>query len=207
MKVGILSESTADEAAVRILAEAVLGRPLETVPIRFRTRGWTAVLSTLPTAFKTLHWQLDTDGLIVVLDSDDTPVHVAAHEADGFQDADCRYCRIHRLFMKLGTSITPRAQPPLKFAIGLAVPAIEAWYRCGLDVHCTEAHFAREATTRLASLRRELKRDCYGTFPAAQAVMKQKAIEHATRLAKDISAFERHFPNGFGTLAHSLRVW
>ncbi|HSZ54510.1 MAG TPA: hypothetical protein VK797_02535 [Tepidisphaeraceae bacterium] len=207
MKVGILSESSSDEAAIRILAEAVLGSTLEILPIRVRTRGCTALRATFSAAFKKLHWQPDADGMIVVIDSDDSPVHIAAHETTGFNDPDCRYCQMHRLVVELRSLVAPRPQAPLNVSIGLAVPAIEAWYRCGLDIHSTEAHFSREAATRLVTLRRDLKRDAYGTFRAPQSVMTKKAIEHAERLARDIPLLERQFPGGFGPLARSLRQW
>lgn len=208
MRVGILSESDADEAGIRILIEAVLGHRVELLaPIRLGNRGWTAVVADLPVFFKALHWRPDADGLVAVIDSDDTCIHTVEHEAAGFNDEQCRCCRLHRILAHTSNSVAPRQGPALKIAIGLAVPAIEAWYQCGIDVHCTEARFAREPTANLRTLRRELKRESYGVFPAPQVLMKQKAVELAERLAQNITLLERLFPNGFGTLARYLRQW
>jgi len=208
MKVGILSESDADEASIKILAEAVLGHPLEIIePVRVRTRGWAAVITNLPSYYKALHWHPDADGLIAVLDSDETPTHDRSHEEAGFIHVDCRFCMIQRLAFKLGNEVAPRSQGALKTAFGLAVPAIEAWYQCGLDVHCTEPHFMRQPAIALTQIRRELKRKCYGAVSVPRPVLKTKAIEYSARLSGTLDLLERNFPNGFGALARSLRAW
>jgi hypothetical protein len=157
--------------------------------------------------YKAMHWRADADGLIVVIDSDSTPAHDIGHEESGFTHPGCRYCELRRLVDQLQQHVTPRPQAPLKIAMGLAVPAIESWYQCGLDVHCTEARFRRESSHALYELRRELKRNSYGFVDPPQALMTQKAIEHATRLAQLIPLLERNFPIGFGLLARSLRNW
>jgi hypothetical protein len=208
MKVGILSESDADEAGIRILAEAVLGFRFEILePIRLRSRGWASVLTNLPAFYKALHWRPDADGLIVVLDSDDTPIHSQAHEHAGSNIAGCRCCEMQRRLHDLRRFVTPRKQSPLKVAIGFAVPAIEAWYLCGVDVHSTEARFAREPSGSLYNLRRDLKREAYGSVAPPVAVMKARATEHCQRLAGSLSLLEQHFPSGFGILSRSLRQW
>ena len=48
MKFGILSESPADEAAVRILIEALLHQSVEIVQPPLRARGWPHVAQLLP---------------------------------------------------------------------------------------------------------------------------------------------------------------
>jgi len=208
MKVGILSESAADETGIHILCESVLGEPLERLsPIQIRSRGWSAVFSYLPVAFKALHWRPDADGLIVVVDSDETPIHTIQHEADGFSDSECRYCKLQQMLAKLRRDTSPRAGAPLRVAVGIAVPAIEAWYQCGVDIHCTEARFGRETPANLQNLRRALKRECYGAIQVPQRVMLDKAKEHGDRLRGSVVVLEQHFPSGFGALARSLRAW
>jgi len=67
MKVAVLSESAADEAAIRILVDAVLMQQTEPVgPPPLRSRGWPAVLSVLPGVIRHLQYQTDADGLVVV---------------------------------------------------------------------------------------------------------------------------------------------
>jgi hypothetical protein len=73
MRVAILSESSADEAALRILVDAVLG-VVTTVPSTtpLRSRGWHAVRNVLPVITKELQYRTDAEGLVVVVDSNHT---------------------------------------------------------------------------------------------------------------------------------------
>ncbi len=72
MRVAILSESSADEAGLRVLVDAVLGVKTEPVAMNLESRGWTSVLSTLPTISKALQYRTDAEGLVVVVDSNHT---------------------------------------------------------------------------------------------------------------------------------------
>jgi len=57
MKVAVLSESPADEAAVRILVSGILGRQTRAVALPLlRTRGESGVFAVLPVVFKHLHF-------------------------------------------------------------------------------------------------------------------------------------------------------
>jgi hypothetical protein len=209
MRVGILSESEADEAGIKVLVEAVLKRRIDLVqPYRMRSRGWSAVFSQLPAVFKSMHFNSDAVGLVVVVDSDETPVHRAGHDAAEKCNPACRICELNGKIAKLTSEVSPgNDRTILRSAIGLAVPAIEGWYRCGLDVHCTESRFARESREKLRILRQELKVDVYSTKMPPIRIMRERAIESANRLAKDLPALERNFPIGFGTLAMNLRRW
>ena len=81
MKVALLSESPADEAVLRVLVDAILGEPAQIAPAGYRARGWPNVLQVLPAVIRHLHFNTDVDTLVVTCDSDDTPVHTAAHDA------------------------------------------------------------------------------------------------------------------------------
>ncbi|MEO6994654.1 MAG: hypothetical protein ABI273_13665, partial [Lacunisphaera sp.] len=48
MKLAVLSESPADEAALLVLVEGVLGSPFTTVGSSLRARGWPSVEQVLP---------------------------------------------------------------------------------------------------------------------------------------------------------------
>ncbi len=78
MKVAILSESSADEAAVRVLVDALIGGATE-VPARPRlqSRGWPGLMNVLPTIIGHLHYRTDCEALVVVCDSDQAPLHRA----------------------------------------------------------------------------------------------------------------------------------
>ena len=76
MKVSVLSESSADEAAIRILVDGILGTETEPIPPpRLRTRGWPSVLKDVPTVVRHLHYRTDADAFVLVVDSDDSPLH------------------------------------------------------------------------------------------------------------------------------------
>src|SRR5215210_5665569 len=144
MKVVVLSESSADEAAVRILVNGILGRETQDVPsLPLRSRGWPYVLKVLPTVIRFLHYQTDVEALVVIADSDDSPLHQSSHDQAGNEEPGCRLCQLRNVFKETKLSaVSGRSE--LKSAVGLAVPAIEAWYLCGIDLHVNEATWARK---------------------------------------------------------------
>jgi hypothetical protein len=96
----------------------------------------------------------------------------------------------------------------IKTAIGLAVPAIEAWYRCGLDPHVNEATWARKLKSeKVVYTRRSLKFRVYGTERPSIKLETARAIEAANQLANDLSVLEGLFPCGFGAFARDVRSW
>lgn len=210
MKVAILGESAADEAALRILLDSMLGRttqPAASFPLR--TRGWPAVLQVLPAMLKHLHYHTAAEGLILVVDSNHSPVHQPAHELPGETDPFCRHCQLHALVATVHHQLRPRVdQPSIKTAIGVAVPAIEAWYRCGLDPGVTEAAWIQGLQSRTYPYTKNgLKLDVYGTDRPLLIQEIRYATDAARRLAQDLSLLEQRFPNGFGSLACEIRRW
>ena len=212
MKVAIFSESAADEAALRVLVDAILGVESEPVSLHlFRARrGWTNVLSQLPAVFKYLHYRTDAEALVAVVDSNGSPVHVPAHEKPGNAVADCRLCRLREIVGETRRAVgSVPGRGPLRAALGLAVPAVEAWYLCGVDPHATETAWARDlmagvhAPTRV----RKLKQDVYGTDRPSLPQETERAKAAARRLAEDLSGLDRDFPGGFGALKRDVRGW
>src|SRR5438552_80036 len=95
MRIAVVSEFTADEAAVKILTDSVLGIETELVASRrWRPRGWPSLLNLLPTIIKDLHYNTDAEGLVMVVDSDETPCHDDSHETDAAENATCRLCQL-----------------------------------------------------------------------------------------------------------------
>ncbi len=95
MKVAILGESPADEEAILILIEGIRGRPVERrAGPAIRSRGWPAVLAFLPSFVSHLWYRTDVEAFVVIVDSDDSPVHQPFHDAPGSEDKDCRLCRL-----------------------------------------------------------------------------------------------------------------
>ena len=84
MKVAFFAESPADQAAITIFTEAILGSKTSFVShAGLRNRGWPSVRTVLPAVLKELHYHTDAEGFVLVVDSNGSPPHVSAHEAPG----------------------------------------------------------------------------------------------------------------------------
>ena len=210
MKLAVLSESSADEAAVRILTEGVLGRQTTSIsgpPIR--ARGWPSVREVLPSLVKHLHYQTDAEGLILVVDSNHSPIHQPPHDLPAGADKACRYCQLSVIVDQVQSGLrSVHGRAALKIAIGLAVPCIEAWYLCGLDPHVSEAAWDRSLLSRQVPYSgKELKRRVYGTDRPSLSLETDRARAEAQRLAHNCEILESTFPSGFGALAGRLHSW
>ena len=208
MIVDVLSESSADEAAIRILVDAVLQLESQAPPgfprMEFR-RGFRGVLKVIPAVLKHAYYQTDADLLVVVLDSNGTPVT----EGTSGEKRESRLYRIRQLFDETWKHIKKRnGRRPLQTTVGLAAPALEAWLRCGIDDRVTEAAWIRDLKAGASAPRRirELKQAVYGTDKPSLDQETSRATEEARRLAEDIGALERSFPIGFGSLARDVRA-
>lgn len=210
MKVAILSESTADEAAIRILIDQLLGHKTEAVvPHRMRSRGWPYTRQVLPAFIKYLHYRTDADAFAVVVDSDDSPVHEKAHEASGKQDERCRLCQLRARYDQVVAQLKPIPnRSVIKAAIGLAVPAIEAWLLCDKDPHVSEAAWVNGMKqNRPPYTRPQLKQSLYGSDRPPHSQMLTHMTKAAQRLTCDMVSLEGHFPAGFGVFASQVRDW
>ena len=210
MKIAILSESPADEAAVKILAEKILDRTIEVVSRRVRSRGLQAAIHSVPPTIKDLHYQRTADALIVAIDSDSSPVHLSDHSPTEHAKLGCRYCKLHLIIEETHRRLRPIPnQPKIQTAVAVAVPAIEAWYQFGSDSNCTEAGWIQKQKAGVSAPAeiRNLKRAVYGTDRPGQVLLKVKALEHAERLAANLTPLEKYFPNSFGVFVSQVREW
>src|SRR4051812_4932804 len=107
MKVALLSESLADEAVLRVLVGAVLGAPPQIVQAGLRARGWPNVAQVLPAVIRHLHFNTDADALVVTCDSDDSVVHVEAHDAPGYFHPQCRMCQLRAIYRQTVKKLPP----------------------------------------------------------------------------------------------------
>ena len=97
---------------------------------------------------------------------------------------------------------------PLRIALGLVVPTIEAWLLCGIDTHVTEAAWLNGLKDgAMPYTKRNLKQQLYGTSHPSLEIETEAMKRAASRLAANLSALEGLFPNGFGALCNSLRAW
>ncbi len=210
MKVAIFSESPADEAAIRILMEVVLGQPIEPVyPRSIRFRGWPSVLNLLPNVVNELHYNTEARGLIVVADTNGSPFYTDGPDPPAEHLNPSRLRQLRDRAEQALRLLRPRPPlPNLKVAVGVAAPAIEAWYRCGYP-DASEAAWLRElrAGAHARDKIKALKREVYGTDRPSVEIATKHAKAEATRVSADLDRLERSFPIGFGALAESLRTW
>ncbi|MBN1341071.1 MAG: hypothetical protein JXQ73_00220 [Phycisphaerae bacterium] len=212
MKIAILSESPADEAAIRILVDAIRGEHTEWLgSLRVPSRGYDGVRKSLPRVIAHLHYRTDADALVTVVDSDRTSIHLPEHEQPGNEDPACRLCLLRGIAKDArGELAALHGRRPLTVAVGLACPSIEAWYQCGLDAHATEAAWQRDLDDGADApiiIRNRLKRAVYGTDRPSLALETQHAVAHAQRLARQTELLEKSFPMGFGSLSRTVGDW
>ena len=213
MKLAILSESPADEAAIRVFVEGLLGERIEAPssmpPVR--SRGREAVMGILPAVLKHLHYQTDADALVVVVDSDRSAIHQETHAQPGAADQTCWLCRIKVIVNRVQRELAPRdPYSPVKTALGLAVPQIEAWYLVGRDPHVNEAAWGRGlGSGDFPYTGNKLKQKVYGTDRPSLSLETERAREAAERIVREggLPRLEKLFPGGFGTLANDVRSW
>jgi len=211
MKVAIFSESSADEAAIRLLLDGLLGE--KTVAPRMppiRSRGWNAVLGSLPMVLRHLHYQTDAEGLVVVVDSDRSPAHAEAHDQPGRRDPKCRLCEMLSIVDGIKHQFQRQGYTPIKTALGLAVPQIEAWYLAGRDPHVSEAAWiSGQQSGQFSYAREHLKPKVYDTDRPSLELETRRAREEAERIVREgkLPVLEQLFPAGFGALAKDVRNW
>lgn len=206
MIIATLSESPADEAAVSILTVALLQSEVTIVSgPELTTRGWPSVRAVLPAVLKHLHYHTDAEALIVVVDSNHSPLHEPTEDPA----SPCRLCDIRQIAARTLQQVRPvQNRNPLKFAAGLAVPAVEAWYLSGLDPHVSEAEWSRGLREkRFPYTKLQLKEKVYGTDRPDLKLETRRAIEEAKRLAQDLASLRTFFPLGFGGLASDIEGW
>lgn len=208
MKIAVLSESPADEAAIALLVEAVIGEHFKHVRAGLRARGWPSVAQVLPSIIRHLHFNTDADGLVVVVDSDDSVLHTADHDAPGYFHPQCRMCRLRAVFRQT-TKKFPAAHGRSRVlrGVGIAVPAVEAWYLCGLDEQVTEGAWNEgQRSGQLPYTRAQLKFRVYGTDRPNLQLETQRAVEEVRRQRRDLRRLENDFPS-FAALARDVRSW
>jgi hypothetical protein len=208
MKVAYYAESPADEAALTILTEAILGKATEPVShAGLRHRGWPTVRTALRSVLIELHYHTDAEGFVFIVDANGSPPHLPKHETA--PDPLCRLCQLRKIAADVWQQVRPRThQTPLKTALGTAVPAIEAWLLCGVNPHLSEAAwFIGLKEGRMPYSKRGLKHELYGTSHPSLAVETGAMKKAAVRLTSGLHHLEKMFPQGFGALQADLKRW
>lgn len=211
MKIAFFSESIADESALKILVAGILGEEIEDInlPNGIVQRSSSHVDKLLPAVIKAVYYTSNADALIVVSDSDDTPVHTDEHEEN--TNNRCRLCQLRQAVNAALSKL--RAVPGkeiLKVAIGVPVPAIEAWYLYKKNPQLYEATWIRKQKgENIAYDRIKLKVECYGNNRPSIELEIKCAEKEAKRIVENdlLNDLENAFPQGFGSLANEIRRW
>ena len=213
MKIAIFSEDLTDEAALKILVKSIIGEEIEVVPYpnRLQSRG-SGVLRDVPIVLRGVYYNTEAKFLIIVRDSDDTPVHKKEHdELNNKESENCRYCELRKEVKSALGNLTPtQGKENFKVAIGVAVPAIEAWLLCGVNPRVSEATWINRQKNKDFSTyndRKHLKAELYGSDIASSETMIKCGMESASRLAENVEQLEILFPEGFGNMANEIRSW
>ena len=210
MKVAILSESPADEAAIRILVEGILGESIEVATLRARAGGWHAAVRQISPTLKELHYRRTADALVVVIDSDSSQVHDESHEKLEDDPGNCRTCQLRIAIKNCQNSLKRLPNySPIPTAIAVPSPAIEAWYLYGNDSTCTEAGWRQRQQRNIASKAEigRLKKLVYGTDRPSVELEKLVAVQRSKKLLDRLSDLENFFPSSFGLLCQEIRKW
>ncbi|MFY9225800.1 MAG: hypothetical protein WAQ98_24190 [Blastocatellia bacterium] len=214
MKVAILSESEVDEAFIEIIISVILAESMERINRSFKSEGFQKALNVLPSMIRDLYYQTDAEAFAVVVDSDETVIHNQSHETNNTantlsETANCRLCQIKKVIEQTQQKISIREERPMiKVAVGLAVPAIEAWYQYGIDAQASEAAWlVASKERRYSHIKQQLKKAVYKVDRPSIPLMTKCAIEAANRLANGLSDIETLFPGGFGSFAQDIRGW
>ncbi|HEX8400059.1 MAG TPA: hypothetical protein VF644_21695 [Pyrinomonadaceae bacterium] len=213
MKIAIFSEFTTDEAVLKILVEGILGEEIEQIAYRkkLQSRG-SGVPRDVPVVLRDVYYNSEAEFLVVVRDSDDSPIHKKEHNKRGNKEAErCRLCELQKIVSSelANLSIMP-GKENFKVAVGVAVPAIEAWLLCGVESYANEANWVnkqREKGSSTYNDRKLLKTKLYGSEIAPGNVKTARQVEAARRLSNNIEQLEKLFPAGFGSLAAEIRSW
>lgn len=209
MKIGFYCESPADRAALEIFVQGILAEPPEPINMDLEAHSVPGFFSALAGVFRGVHYNSDAEGLVIVVDCDDTELHNDTHDAPGSKQDRCRYCQIRGIIAQVRKHLKPRQnRPALKVAIGLAVPTIEAWYLVGKNHEVGEAAWkvGLDSGKRPFS-RPQLKTLVYGTDRPSLELETERAQEEVRRIIANLNAMETAFPGGFGSMAREIRSW
>jgi hypothetical protein len=209
MKIGFYCESPADQAALAVFTEGILGAPPEPINMDLEAHSVPAFFNALDGVFRGVHYNSDAEALVVVVDSDNTEVHELAHDKPGGGGDRCRLCQIRKIIARARTQLRARqGRPEMKIAVGLAVPAIEGWYLVGRNHAVGEAAWKVGLAARHPPLNtRQMKKQVYGTERPSLELETERAAAEARRIIPDMQAIETAFPLGFGLMAQEIRSW
>lgn len=208
MKIAFFSESIADETALNILVAGILGEEIEQInlPNTIERRSSSHLDKLLPNILRGVYYYSNAEALIVVSDSDDSPVHIESHETE--TNDKCRLCGLRKAVAE--TLAKLKGDKNFRVAIGVPVPAIEAWYLFGKNPQLYEATWIRKQNGEKITYNRiSLKEETYGTSRPSIEMETECAVKEAKRIVENelLEELEKSFPFGFGKFADEIRSW
>ncbi len=210
-RVVIAGESDVDESAVGFLVRAILERHVEIVKTRVsRSPGVDSVLLLLDKFLRDATYRQDSvDGIVVIVDSDESWVDATSEPPGLSPRKRSRLLQIQeRIAATLAAIKVPDGREPLQFAVGLAVPCIEAWWLIGTKHQVTEGQWRQgQESDSVLFKKRDLKKRLYGTDRPSLTQTIDGATDGSRRAAENLDALRQHFPLGFGTLFDQLKNW
>src|SRR5262245_3483704 len=110
MKIAVFSESPENEEAIRIIVECLFGKTTEAARLpNLQARGWPGVKGSITAVLRELHYSTDAEALVIVVDSDDSPVHHNNHDQPDGADLKCRLCYLRNEVGRIQSQLKPKA--------------------------------------------------------------------------------------------------
>jgi len=208
MKVAFLSESPADKAALTVLVGAILERPIEVPNIDPDARSLPSLFNQIGPVVRALHFGSDAEALVVVVDGDESAPHDISHVSSKEQSS-CHFCKLIEEVAQARKRLRKRdGQQDLKIALGVAVPAIEAWYLVGKNHEVGEARWLQGINSKEPPFdKRAIKKEVYATERPSLELEIKIATDECRRLAGDVGRIVSAFPIGFGLLSDEIQSW
>jgi hypothetical protein len=209
LRLALLTEAGTDDVVAQTIVQFLSGRPTEIVtPLIAPARGWPAVRDQVPGFVKGAYYHTDADAIVVLVDSDLSTPHSAEHDTVGAVRG-CRLCELRTMVRETLSGVSPvtgRAMP--RTAVGVAVPAIEAWLLAGLDSRASEASWAQaQREARFFQIKRALKLAAYGAARVGEQVAIPRARHLILEALRKGDLLRQSFPAGFGAFADDILAW
>ncbi len=211
MKIAFFSESKADETVLKNLVEEISEEEIEETDIqkKLQFRSSSHLVKNLPVVIRSVNYSSDAEFLVISSDSDDYPVHIAEHDVN--ENEECHLCRLRKIVKKSLTEIQGfEGQETLKVAIGIPVPAIEAWLLFGENPQVSENTWIRKQNgEKITYDRKKLKTELYGGDRISEAKRIEISIKAIQRIIvnESLNDLEKAFPQGFGSLSNEVKSW
>jgi|GEM_PF-4293239 len=209
MKVALVTESEADDELLRIILQACLGTETQLHDSRLRVRGWPGIRNLIPTFLKHLHYLTDVNACAILADADLSPLYPPPHDQS---HPNCRMCDIDVQICETQRHLRPRNfSSPLRIAVCLAIPAIEAWLLNIEMPEINEAWWQQSCQSKPDSAMHQrklhLKRQLYGTDQPSNRAQITFIREHERAIIRELPRLTAAFSWGLKPFVDTVVQW